>query len=262
VTETASDLTLYGTVLVASLVGSLHCAGMCGVFVAMAVGAGDRVSRARLQALYHGGRLVGYTTLGVIAGSIGRAVDIGASEIGLHHAAAIAAAVSVLLVAAVHAAAQLGVRVPRAPAPPLARRLFAGGARAAQRLSPSGRALTIGLLTALLPCGWLYAFALIAAGAASPISGGLVMAAFWVGTVPVLALIGAGAGTLRRRMGVRARVAATLLVGVLGAGVLLRGVNADLSGVREAMQVSGETSAADVARTAEAPCPLCETSDH
>ncbi len=260
-TGVSLDFALYGTVLVASLVGSLHCAGMCGVFVAMAVGAGDRVSRARLQALYHGGRLVGYTTLGVIAGSVGRAVDIGASEIGLHHAAAIAAAASVLLVAAAHAAAELGVRLPRAPAPPFARRLFAGGARAAQRFSPSGRALTIGLLTALLPCGWLYAFALIAAGAASPVSGGLVMAAFWVGTVPVLALIGAGAGTLRKRMGVRARVAVTLLVGVLGAGVLLRGVEADLSGVRKAMQVSGETGVPDVSQTADAPCPLCVTAE-
>lgn len=250
-------LALLGAVLVASLVGSLHCAGMCGVFVAMAVGAGQGASRTRLQALYHGGRLVGYSALGAAAGALGQAVDLGASAVGLHHGAAALAAGTIILIAALSIAKELGWRLPRVRIP-VAQRLFAGGARRAQRLSVPGRALTIGLLTALLPCGWLYAFAIVAAGTASPGAGALVMAAFWIGTVPVLALVGVGAGSLRQRLGSRARIAAAVLVAALGAGVLLRGYSADLSGVRSAM-LTADGAPPEVSKTSEAPCPLCVT---
>ena len=62
------------TVLVVSLLGSLHCAGMCGPLVAVAVA--DRTvtsngMRALLNVAYHGGRLVTYTLVGVICGIIG-----------------------------------------------------------------------------------------------------------------------------------------------------------------------------------------------
>jgi len=255
-----ADLPLLLTVLVASLVGSLHCAGMCGVFVAMAVGAGDKVSRVKLQTLYHGGRLVGYSILGVVAGAVGQAVDLGASAVGLNHAAAVFAAVTVITIALASGAKELGWKLPHVPTPGIAQKAFASGARTAQRLGTPGRALVIGLLTALLPCGWLYAFALVAAGTASPLLGGLVMAAFWVGTVPILALVGFGAGSIRQRLGAKARVAAAVLVAALGASVLLRGFDADLSGVRTAMQASDDTGGApDVSKAADAPCPLCTT---
>ena len=254
-TAGGETLPLLGAVLVASLVGSLHCAGMCGVFVAMAVGADRRVSRIKLQSLYHGGRLVGYTMLGAIAGALGSAVDLGASAVGLHHGAALLAAVTILTIAGLSIAKEIGWRPPQVRIP-VAQRVFAAGAKRAQRLSVPGRALTIGLMTALLPCGWLYAFAIVAAGTASPLDGALVMAAFWIGTVPVLALVGVGAGSLRRRLGAKARIAAALLVAALGASVLIRGYDADLSGVRSAMLTS-EGGAPDVANTSEAPCPLC-----
>jgi len=48
------------------------------------------------------------------------------------------------------------------------------------------RALLVGALTALLPCGWLYLFAMFAAATASPQQGAMVMVAFWAGTLPAL----------------------------------------------------------------------------
>lgn len=57
------------------------------------------------------------------------------------------------------------------------------------------RAASIGLLTTLLPCGWLYAFVVTAAGTADPVMGGVTMAVFWVGTLPMLIAV----GTLARR---------------------------------------------------------------
>jgi len=259
----SGDLALLGAVLAASLVGSLHCAGMCGVFVAMATGGG--ASRARLQTMYHGGRLVGYSVLGAASGAVGRALDLGAESVGLTRVAAIIAAVTIIVIGAAAVAKELGARLPRAGTPRWAQRAFERGAAAAQRVGPTRRALAIGLLTVLLPCGWLYAFAVVAAGTASPALGSLVMATFWIGTVPVLAFIGLGAGAVRRRLGPRARLAAAVLVMGLGAATLFRAAGADLSGVRSAMaseQPGAVASpAADVARAKDAPCPLCVTAE-
>ena len=69
------------------------------------------------------------------------------------------------------------------------------------RLTPLPRALSTGLLTAFLPCGWLYLFALKAAETGSPLRGALFMIAFWLGSVPALVLVGAGVQTLARLLG-------------------------------------------------------------
>ena len=69
---------------------------------------------------------------------------------------------------------------------------------------PVVRAALIGLLTTLLPCGWLYAFVITAAGTASPMYGGLTMVVFWLGTLPMMVALGATlrgfTGALGRRM--------------------------------------------------------------
>jgi len=57
-------------IFAASVLGSLHCAGMCGAFVAIAVqDRGNWRRHASLQAAYHGGRLASYLSLGIAAGS-------------------------------------------------------------------------------------------------------------------------------------------------------------------------------------------------
>ena len=60
-------------VLMASLVGSVHCAGMCGGFVCFYAGAGvndassPRPSLLHAHALYNIGRLLSYLILGALA---------------------------------------------------------------------------------------------------------------------------------------------------------------------------------------------------
>jgi sulfite exporter TauE/SafE len=41
-------------------------------------------------------------------------------------------------------------------------------------------------MSGLLPCGWLYAYVLIAASTQNPLSGVIIMGVFWLGTVPAL----------------------------------------------------------------------------
>lgn len=198
---------LIAAVFTASLLGSMHCAGMCGAFLTFAVttpGRADARARARLNAAYNLGRLFTYVLLGAASGAVGAAVDLGGSALGLQRAAAALAGSMMIVVGMVAVARATGLRLPHAPLPAGLRTLVSRGHRAAMDLPPAARAATIGLLTTLLPCGWLYAFAITAAGTASPLQGALTMAFFWLGTLPVMIGLGVSVqsltGALRRRL--------------------------------------------------------------
>jgi len=212
---------LLAAVSIASLLGSLHCAGMCGPFAALAVmpgrGApGRRCGPPGAHLAYHAGRLAVYAVLGAAAGTVGAALDLGGSLVGIGRAAAIGAGAFLVILGSSALLRILGVRLPPPPFPAaLGRWIGAAQARAAG-WPPPARALAVGLLTALLPCGWLYAFVVVAAGTGSPLAGVLVLAAFWAGTVPVLAGIGAGAGGLLRRGGRALQLAGAALIIGLG----------------------------------------------
>ena len=205
------------TVLTASFLGSLHCAGMCGGFVAFYAGGAGR-SRLGGHLAYSAGRLAAYASLGVLAGALGAALDATGGLIGVQRAAAVAAGALITLWGVAGLLATRGVRVPRIGAPPALRGLVSRGiARVAAR-RPATRALVIGLLTGCLPCGWLYAFVVTAAGTGSAPAGAAVMAAFWLGTLPVMLSLGAGlaalAGPLRRHVPAACALA-MIVVGLL-----------------------------------------------
>ena len=100
------------------------------------------------------------------------------------------------------------------------------GRRAAQR------AWLVGALTGLLPCGWLWAFVVSAAGTGSPAAGAAVMAVFWLGTVPAMtgmfALGGAVVSGLRWRMPV---ISACVLLALGVATLTVRWHDAGAAGV-------------------------------
>ncbi len=210
--------TLIITVAIASLLGSLHCAGMCGAFAAFAVGTNDaaRAPRVLLHVLYHGGRLLTYSALGAACGLLGAMIDLGGAEVGLQRLAAFLAGGTMILVGAIAVARYAGVRLPHVASNGPFQKLTVIGHKAAVGFHPTTRAATIGLLSTFLPCGWLYAFAITAAGTASPLWGAAVMAAFWVGTVPVLLSIGVGVQALSGWLGQRVPLVMSLAIIGLG----------------------------------------------
>jgi uncharacterized protein len=202
-------IAMLAAVWVSAVAGSLHCAAMCGPLAGVAGIAEPGAPRWRPSVAYGGGRLAAYVGLGAIAGAIGAAIDL----------------VSVGGVAmAIAGVAMLGWG-----AASLARALRGGGATssrpgpmlyAIRRRRPVVRGALVGVLTAALPCGWLYAFVIVAAGTGSMIAGAAVMATFWLGTTP--ALLGAGL-TLRavaRRLGRRLPLVTAGLQIALGVAVL------------------------------------------
>jgi hypothetical protein len=205
---------LLASVLGASLLGSPHCAGMCGGFVCFYTGTGQRV-HAGVHLAYNLGRLAAYAALGTLAGLTGGAFERVLAPLGIPHAAAVLAGVLMTAWGGLALLRALGL-TPPARAPGGGHRPFAALVRRVHAQPPVMRASVVGLVTALLPCGWLWAFVATAAGAGSAAGGALVMAAFWLGTLPVMTAVGIAAqgafGPLRQRLPV---LTAALLV-VLG----------------------------------------------
>jgi len=215
-------------VLTASLLGSLHCAGMCGGLVAFYTGDPSRRGDRRVlgpHVAYSAGRLAAYATLGALAGALGAALDATGALLGVQRAAAGVAGALITLWGVAALSQSFGARVPRLAAPPaLADVVSRGVARVAAR-PPAMRALVLGLVTGALPCGWLYAFVVSAAGTGSALRGALLMAVFWLGTLPVMVSLGLGlaaiAGPFRRHVPA-ACAAAMIVVGLLAVAGRMR----------------------------------------
>lgn len=222
--DETSILALAAAVLAASLLGSPHCAGMCGALALFAVHAGPgepqdkaRPSRWRAHAAYHAGRGLSYALLGAGAGALGLTLNRTGDLAGVQRGAALAA--GALMVTFGLAALLRGVGVAR-----VAPRLPAFWSRrlqklhyAAMGLPASRRAAAVGLLTPLLPCGWLYAFAATAAATGGVLPGAALMVAFWLGTLPVMAAVSVGLQALTGPLRARLPMLTALLV--LGMGL-------------------------------------------
>lgn len=221
-------MSLVAAVLLASLLGSVHCAAMCGGFVCFYGGGtpsgADRAPVAR-HAAYNAGRLVAYVLLGAVAGAVGGRVDHLGATTGVSRAAAILAGALMVCWGAFRLAAQYGVRVPRLGASGVLQARVGGALRAIGGWSPAWRAGAVGLLSALLPCGWLYTFVVTAGGTGSVAWGALVMLVFWAGTLPMMLALGAGiqraTGPLQRRLPALS-AALVVIIGLLSIGGHLR----------------------------------------
>lgn len=191
----------------ASLLASAHCAGMCGPFVAF-YSVGARSGRAHF--VYHAERAVLYSALGALAGAIGGGLDLLGERAGLFRAAALVASLLTVLWGAL-------AFVPRASLLRFVPSFFPERLVKLKRKDAVTKAAVLGLTTPLLPCGTLYAFVTLAAGAGGPLQGALIMFVFFLGTLPGLLGVGALSAQLGRWFGAR-------LPRVLGATLVLVGL--------------------------------------
>lgn len=259
-----TELAILSAVLVASLIGSPHCAGMCGGLMLFALGADSeqpRGKRVRLQLAYHGGRLTSYLMLGAAAGAIGAAIDFTGRFAGVQRAAAITAGMMMIAFGLALLARTMGIRTGRLKLPKAINSVLERLHRVAFALKPTNRAITIGLLTALLPCGWLYAFAFTAAGTASPLWGAAVMGTFWLGTVPLMAALGAGIQLLTRPLHAHMPLITGLAVTAVGIYTAMGRLQAPEMSRTNLNLTEVRNGGLVVPTDADAACPLCHTDD-
>ncbi len=193
-------------VLIATLSGSVHCGAMCGG-LSLAVGPSPA-----LQFRYQASRLVSYLAIGFLAGWFGGAVTApdGIPELSL----AAGILLSFFLVAS-------GLHLlwrgrPIEGGGVWSRFLCFLNERTLALLGPNHRAVAVGLLTPLLPCGWLLTALILAMGSGNALWGVLIFLAVWAGSVPVLTAAPVVARHGLRRFGARARK--WVAVAMIGAG--------------------------------------------
>lgn len=180
--------------LLAGLLGSVHCIGMCGAFAASCTRA-----RGGLAA-WHLGRILTYTGLGAAAGALGSLIPGPPWVPG--------AVAALLLVWFALALAGL-VPEPRLLPPALSR----AGSRAAAT-PRAGAQFLFGLVNGLLPCGLVYSALALAIAADRPTAGALAMLAFGVGTLPALSVAALGLRRVIMTSLWRRRLFAVLLLAV------------------------------------------------
>jgi sulfite exporter TauE/SafE len=210
------------------LLGSLHCAAMCGPLqLALPVPPGGTGRMVGGRVIYQLGRVATYCLLGIVAGLAGRSLVLAGWQrwlsIGLGAA----------ILAGFFASRKLALS---APVVRLVLRLKA--AMSVQLRQRSLRSLALlGVLNGFLPCGLVYVAMAGAVAQGALMSGVLFMAAFGLGTTPTMLAISLSGRILP--VGLRLKLRGAIPVGVcaLAALLILRGmslgipyVSPDLSG--------------------------------
>jgi len=224
-------------VFLGGFLASAHCVGMCGGFVA-GIGLGARSWRGNLarQLVYSFGRVCTYALLGAAAGFAGSRVDL-----RWHHVFDVQAGLSVVagFVLIAQGLLHLGLIRPVWPASLQAGPLSAPICQAARQfgslLQAPGLApvFAAGVLTGFLPCALVYANLGLAASCSSLTTGAATMAAFGLGTFPMLLFTGMGVGLASPRLRGRVMKLAAVCVVVTGLITLSRaytGFTAELTG--------------------------------
>ncbi|MFZ1576690.1 MAG: sulfite exporter TauE/SafE family protein [Chromatiaceae bacterium] len=199
------------------LFGALHCLGMCGGLAGGFFVQRQVQPRLAPQLIYHASRLFTYALLGMAGAWAGRSL----AQTGLTGKVQ-----GILMMGAGLLILVLGLRMllarPRRPALAPTRGLEV-------RLEPMTRPprpwspLLFGTLNGLIPCSLVFSIALTAAATGDPGRAGLLMLAFGLGTLPMMAAVtGFGAFVGARARDFSARIAGGL-VAVLGLWTLYEG---------------------------------------
>lgn len=207
----AYSFTSYAMLVVIGLLTSVRCVAMCGgLVISQSLGrgpapalesgrAGPSPDRLRPGLLYNSGRLVSYTLVGGLVGSLGSVFAFSETAKGL--ITGLAGFFMLWL-----GLSMFGL-LPSLPSLPGLSRLSSGlpaplrrfGAKVSARLAGRGP-FAVGLLGGLMPCGPLQTMQLYALGTGSAVAGALSMFLFALGTLPLLLVFGAAASLIPRRL--------------------------------------------------------------
>ena len=163
------------------LLGSFHCVGMCGPIAFMLpVDRTNSTKKVFQIVLYHLGRLISYSLIGLVFGLLGKGIYI------FGYQQQLSVVIGVLMI--------IAVLIPyntfnkynfSKPLFRLISKIKSALGKELKKKSPD-TFLTIGFLNGFLPCGLVYmaVFAAIASG--SMLQGILYMLAFGIGTIPLM----------------------------------------------------------------------------
>ncbi|MGB4659216.1 MAG: sulfite exporter TauE/SafE family protein [Mobilitalea sp.] len=210
----------YGILFVVGLLSSLHCVAMCGgINLSLCVSAQlkntnpGKFSKLLPSLMYNAGRVVSYTIIGGIVGTLGSVFSI--SNTGSAFISILAGVFMVIMgLNMLNLFPFLRKLNPHMP------KVFAGKIHLAKG---NKGPFVVGMLNGLMPCGPLQAMQLYALGTGSFLAGALSMFMFSLGTVPLLFAFGALGSLLSSKFAKNMIKASAVLVMVLGFVMVSRG---------------------------------------
>jgi sulfite exporter TauE/SafE len=177
-------------VFLVGLLGGVHCLGMCGSIVGIFT---TQLPKDRMRWPFHlaysSGRITSYAVAGALVGAVGQAGLLMRDAVPVQHLL-FALSSSMLVLLGLYLAGLWGA----------VRKIESVGGGLWKRLQPYTRkllpvntvprALALGALWGWLPCGLVYSVLVTSLASGSSAQGALIMAAFGLGTLPNLLVIG------------------------------------------------------------------------
>lgn len=250
--------------LFSSLVGSMHCVGMCTPFAILAMGPATDIKTSRILRMssYHFGRLVTYWTMGIGVAVLSSSLQwFGGGNQGLRFVGW-GVGLTMIAVGLMRLIATFSWQMPVRHS-----RWSAAWSLAIVKLRRSYRGGPVwmssffwGLTSTLLPCGWLYLFVLAAAAAPNAWMSIAMMTAFWIGTLPLLSVAAWGWSAVSPRWQVFAQPFAAGCIISFGVFILFQRNLVDLSSLAtsERTEKASITSSLEMVRNAtEVTLPCC-----
>jgi uncharacterized protein len=218
------------TAFILGLVGSLHCAGMCGPLALALPSAGNTASAYGAGRLaYNAGRVMTYCLLGVMFGLVGKTLLLA----GIQRWVSIA--LGAALLAGLFASRKLGLWRPVTALVGILKTRMSGLLR---RRAFTGL-ITLGLFNGLLPCGLVYVAGAGAIATGGILSSVLYMAAFGAGTVPLMLAISLSGKLVPFSLRLKLQKAIPISVFLLATLLILRGLELGIPYVSPVLSAEG-----------------------
>jgi len=202
---------------------SLHCVSMCGPLVLTYAVKGEEdgpwYRKMVPNVAYQGAKIFSYMMVGLLLGAVGAYLNLDAARPYVYYVAGVFMIVLGLgMTGKVPWAARLTPRPPKFLLNAIVKLRRKSVDDAEHGTTSIATPITFGLMTGLLPCGPLMAAQVAAAASGSAVTGAVGMAAFGLGTAPLMVAFGT-AGSLIPRVW-KQRMMSVLAVGVILFGVV------------------------------------------
>ncbi|WP_418602732.1 sulfite exporter TauE/SafE family protein [Hwangdonia sp.] len=167
--------------LILGLLGSFHCIGMCGPIAFMLpVDRSNSAKKVIQISVYHFGRLLAYSLIGLVFGLVGKSLYI----FGLQQQLSIVIGVLMIVVVLIPVQSFNKYNFSK-PIYKIISKVKSALGKALKKKT-ADTFLTIGFLNGFLPCGLVYMAVFASITTANALQGSLYMMLFGLGTIPLM----------------------------------------------------------------------------
>lgn len=225
--------------LILGLTSNLHCIGMCGpIALAVPVNRKNNLTILRDALTYNIGRIITYSLLGLLVGSIGITVE----TFGVMQWISMIAGIVLIIYAWRKYLSNL---LPTVKLDFGATMFVSRSIGKLMRSKSNFKLPVLGFLNGLLPCGMVYVAMGNAMLAGSMTGGMLAMLAFGVGTMPGMMFVTFMANRLNPALRVKLSKAVPYVLTILGALVITRGLNLGIPFISPKIEMAKEVKMDD-----------------